>query len=405
MKRLLSILLCALCLATAPPARGQTAAEADYIRARREAMDAYDRAQATFNQKAALSNLERKLRSIIGPVSVPGFPQPGRINLEGLCLDEGCETLDGLLYRTTDWKRRLVVTTPALMESWMGVRRQSVDSALRTPSIFSDVFGSHAVTVRYASIPVPDAERRGIASAMLIREAQDVGRGPPEYVLVSVVRKGRIFIMLAPPAVRIDTLGVCGARLDSAFKLMPEPGRRSMEEEDRAYDAYYACYGEHLASIPGIERIVEQVMALADAVPPTAARNYGLSDDLAIQGTWRVVDARARMSNEPAMIIDGLIDRGTVEFTGSTVTMRQLPHGDLMVHAFSLDTLAALRQIRMIDTTAADSGKWVGIYKVTGDTMRLSLPISRDGNRPVPPASFNAPNTAAYVLTRDRRPR
>jgi uncharacterized protein (TIGR03067 family) len=261
-------------------------------------------------------------------------------------------------------------------------------------------FGSHAAALRYADLAVPDAQRRGIVSAMLILEAQDEWKWPPKSVVVSIVRKNRIYIMMTPTAVAIDTLAGCGARVDSVFSAKPDPRQITMEESDRAYRSYRACYAERVSTIPGIERIIEQVMTLADAVPPTAARNYGLADDAALQGTWRVADARARMSNEPAMIIDGLIDRGTVEFRDSTITMRQLPHADFMMHAFSLDTVTFPRKIRMIDTTAADGGKWVGLYRVSGDTLRLSLPISRDGSRPVPPASFNAPNTAAYILTR-----
>ena len=120
-----------------------------------------------------------------------------------------------------------------------------------------------------------------------------------------------------------------------------------------------------------------------------------------LQGLWRVTDARARMSNEPPMIIDGLVDRGTIEFRGNTVTMRQLPHVDLASFTFTLDTIASPRRLRMVDTTAADSAKWTGIYRIIGDTLRLSLPISHSSNNPVPPAGFNAPNTAAYIFRRE----
>lgn len=402
MKRIPSLLLCGLFLATDATARAQTAAEADYLRARRDAQAAYERSQATFNQKAALASLERKLRAIIGPVNVPSFPQPGQINLEAVCRgEEGCETLDGIIYRKQDWSRRLLVTTPALMSSWLGNGGVSIDSALRTPDKYSDAFGSHAAVLHYANLAVPDAQRRGIVAAMLILEAQDVGRWPPRSVIVTVVRKNRIYIMLAPTAVAIDTVPGCGARLDSAFRAKPDSVRQlSMQDEDKAYESYRACFAENLATVPGIDKVIDQVMALADAVPPTAAKNYGLSDDAALQGTWRVVDARARMSNEPAMIIDGLIGRGTVEFRDSTVIMRQLPHADFAAHPFFLDTLTFPRQLKMIDTTASDGGKWIGLYRVYGDTLRLSLPISRDGNRPSAPAAFNAPNTAAYILTR-----
>jgi uncharacterized protein (TIGR03067 family) len=126
------------------------------------------------------------------------------------------------------------------------------------------------------------------------------------------------------------------------------------------------------------------------------------ADQDVLQGTWRVVDARARMSNEPAMIIDGLIDRGTIEFAGTRVTMRQLGESDFASYDFTLDTLASPRRLRMIDLAARDSARWTGIYRVSRDTLRLSLPIEHYSNRPVPPAGFNSPNTVAYTFKRDR---
>jgi uncharacterized protein (TIGR03067 family) len=152
--------------------------------------------------------------------------------------------------------------------------------------------------------------------------------------------------------------------------------------------------------MPGIDSILRRVTTLIDGLKPDAAANYGLSDRDALEGRWRVADARARMSNEPAMIIDGMIGTGTVEFTGDTIRMRGLGHGDALTYSFTLDSATTPRRIRMVDAAAPDSGRWVGIYRVSGDTLRLSLPIEHFGNRPIPATSFNAPNTAAYILTR-----
>jgi uncharacterized protein (TIGR03067 family) len=123
----------------------------------------------------------------------------------------------------------------------------------------------------------------------------------------------------------------------------------------------------------------------------------------ALQGTWRIIDARARMSNEPAMTIDGMVGSGSVEFDGRTIRMRALGHGDVMTYSFTIDSSLSPRRIRMVDPTVPDSGRWVGIYRITGDTLRLSLPIEHFSDRPVPPAGFNAPNTAAYTFLRERR--
>ena len=85
-------------------------------------------------------------------------------------------------------------------------------------------------------------------------------------------------------------------------------------------------------------------LATRAAAQPSAANR--VRDHDALQGVWRVIDARARMSNEPAMIIDGLVDRGTVEFRGDTIILRQLGSGDRAVYLFSLDTAGRPRRIR-----------------------------------------------------------
>lgn len=142
-------------------------------------------------------------------------------------------------------------------------------------------------------------------------------------------------------------------------------------------------------------------LLIASGVLWAAFSPRGGRDLDALQGRWRVIDARARMSNEPAMIIDGVHDRGTVEFSGDTIRLRQLASDDA-VYTFTLDTVASPRRIRMINAKVADSAKWTGIYRISGDTLRLSLPVEHFSNRPVPPTGFNAPNTAAYILKRDR---
>jgi uncharacterized protein (TIGR03067 family) len=147
------------------------------------------------------------------------------------------------------------------------------------------------------------------------------------------------------------------------------------------------------------------LVALAAAAVASVAPNRSVTEQDALQGAWRVIDARARMSNEPAMNVDGIVDRGTIEFDGSRVTMRQLASADLASYEFRLDTVASPRRLRMFDPAVPDSAKWIGIYRLSGDTLRVSLPISHDSGHPGPPLAFNAPNTAAYTFKRDRSER
>jgi uncharacterized protein (TIGR03067 family) len=193
----------------------------------------------------------------------------------------------------------------------------------------------------------------------------------------------------------------CGARWDSAWKSLESSGVAPQRiNGDSLYADYRRCFADHRSQMPGIDSILSRVTRLIDALKPDAAANYGLADRDALDGRWRVADARARMSNEPAMLIDGMVGTGSVEFSRDTIRMRSLGHGDVLTYSFTLDSAASPRRIRMVDAAAPDSGRWVGLYRVNGDTLRLSLPIEHFGNRPTPPTAFNAPNTAAYIFTR-----
>lgn len=143
----------------------------------------------------------------------------------------------------------------------------------------------------------------------------------------------------------------------------------------------------------------------AAAMGLTSGLSQPASDLDRLQGTWRVVDARARMSNEPAMIIDGMVGRGTVVFLGTQVTMRELGDSDRATYEFRLDTIAKPRRIHLVDPAVPDSARWAGIYRISGDTLRLSLPVEHHSDRPIAPASFNGPNTVAYIFRRDSIPR
>src|SRR5512140_2840966 len=82
-----------LCSSISSGGYGQTSAEQSYLNARREAESTFTaRARAAGGStpamlalhKAALTDLERRLRPVIGAVDVRGFPHAGRISLESL---------------------------------------------------------------------------------------------------------------------------------------------------------------------------------------------------------------------------------------------------------------------------------------------------------------------------------
>jgi hypothetical protein len=94
----------------------------------------------------------------------------------------------------------------------------------------------------------------------------------------------------------------------------------------------------------------------------SAMRFVHAGDWETLQGSWVVLDARIRLDSAPAA--------------------------------------PSTRRIYL----AGDSGfTLAGIYRITGDTLRVALPIEHWNDRPIPPAGFGAPNTETLILTRAKR--
>ena len=259
-----------LLLSAASCAADQSGAEAEYLREKREAVRTLSRHRDPLlapGYDSLLKNLDRRLRAIVGEVNVPGLPRTGHLNLEGFYDGDAVfRMLDGLVFRTDDYSKQVFVTTPTIMSAWLAdnARGYSIDSALNSPGVLTAAIVGEAVMMRYADLPMADTKRKGVASAMLILTAQDIGPWPPDKLLVSVVRSDRIFIVQVPPAVAIDTISVCNARLMAAYNARPHP---SVASDDAAHTKYRACYAEHLSRIPGIEKIIGQVDSIVALLP------------------------------------------------------------------------------------------------------------------------------------------
>jgi hypothetical protein len=256
----------------------------EYLKLRREAVKASD---AHFfenvpldpryaDSKLVLADLERRLRSIVGSVDLSGFPQPGRINLEGLCAREvDCGLLDGIVYRDSSWDRELLVTTRGLMSGWLDDRKWEIgdparaEDALRSPDLLSGAVAGNSAFWRYADLPVPNGPKSGVVASMLVQRAQDYGPWPPDRLLLTVVRGERVFILQSGTSVKIDTLTVCNAAAHRAFEAAAASGQTPQQVDgDGIFAAYRSCYGEHLRDIPGIDQVIRQARDLVLALPP-----------------------------------------------------------------------------------------------------------------------------------------
>src|SRR5581483_1902609 len=133
----------------------------------------------------AIADLEEKLRGIVGEVSVKGVPSTGKINLESLTDAEvGYGMLDGMKYfDEKEDSPQLVVTTRYLLDKWLAAAAKDKDKSRRIAA--------------------------ELARAVLGGWAQDVGPNLDYWLIVTVVKDGKVYIGSVKPKSKVGEIAVC----------------------------------------------------------------------------------------------------------------------------------------------------------------------------------------------------
>jgi len=113
-------------------------------------------------ENKAVADLEKRLRDIVGPVAVKGFPPADTLNLALREHDEEFGDLDGLTSNSEG--QDVVVTTRPLLMAWLEQmvkdevkdRRlpTDVDAAVRQDGFYTFSLGADAAFAKYADLPV-----------------------------------------------------------------------------------------------------------------------------------------------------------------------------------------------------------------------------------------------------------
>lgn len=171
----------------------------------------------------AIADLEEKLRGIVGEVSVKGFPSAGKINLESLTDAEvGYGMLDGMTF--SDGKEdspQLVVTTRYLLDKWLAAAAKEKDksnrispeltSALQSDQFYTSSVGSDATYTRDANLEIAAPPGVDLVRAILGGWGQDVGPNQDYWMIVTVIKGGKVYIGSMKPKSKVGEIAACQA--------------------------------------------------------------------------------------------------------------------------------------------------------------------------------------------------
>jgi hypothetical protein len=231
-------------------------------------------------EKAALSDLEKQIRKIIGPVKIKGFPGEGRINLETLQKNMAeSDLLDGLSFGKNG-PETLLVTTDGLLKDYLKNHPDlptDVKAVSRSDSFYTVVFGDAAVVI-FADLPVKSPDGKSYVHAFLGRETQDIGPLVPFQIYVFVHRPGRLLLVYAHAKTEFAKVPECEREWDrfekkaseknAAYHASKEKNEKLDDEwskiRDDGFKAYVKCFGQKVQSAPTFAPATSQAQSIVD---------------------------------------------------------------------------------------------------------------------------------------------
>ncbi|WFU21197.1 hypothetical protein QA649_24100 [Bradyrhizobium sp. CB1717] len=264
-------LLCLLVLAI--PARA-AAPEQNYLDLRDRYIAKFSKAKEndeTFKQHdAALEELTRVLRGLVGPVTIKGLPADGKSNVDTLFKgDSGFGHLDGLGFASEGDKMQAVVTTTGLLKHWLSEHRadgmpQEIGAAIKSDRFYYQAI-QDAAFAKYAELPVTKPASASAAVAVLgVRGNGDL-KGPPREIGVVAIKGDKVFFLSATDAAKTAEIPTC----EKVWKQMMarKTPQDAMAKEDQAMDAYTKCFAKEAPSQSWFGAAVQTAQSQLDLLP------------------------------------------------------------------------------------------------------------------------------------------
>lgn len=275
---MLILLATAAAAQAASPVQDYLAARDAYLKTFKGSAPGGD-SPATAAHDRALGDLEARLRSIVGPTRIEGFPAEGKINLDSLAEgDASFGLLDGLVYAAPDDKTRIVVTTRELLDQWFAGHRRwwndkndmppGLEPALKSEAFYTQALYTDAYFFEFIDLPVTQPAGATFAFAALVGRAQDVGLETPDEIVVTLLRGGRAYVIVASAAAKAETTPQCvqsWKRAEAqAEKAASDKGDQLREAGYRAYRRCFAAQAPRQSYFPALRK---QAQALIDELP------------------------------------------------------------------------------------------------------------------------------------------
>jgi len=189
----------------------------------------------------AAADLEKRLKDIVGPLAVKGFPPADKLNLALSEHEEEFGNLDGLTSYSQG--QDMVVTTKPLLRAWVEGKAKEkdkdarlpadVDAAIRQGNFYTFSVGQDAAFEKSADLPVTKPAGADLAFAALGVFAQAEGHWVPDAIVATDIKGDRVFVGNVKLKAAVGEIFACEAIWTKAQEKHPE----ALEQVERDYRA------------------------------------------------------------------------------------------------------------------------------------------------------------------------
>lgn len=287
MRRLIALVLFLM----AAPATSAPSPEQSYLAARDHAVAALKKMSSKkqdTEETRLRAGLEKQLQALINPPTLDGFPGPAAMSPETLLIgDVGADSLDGLTFHSKDDASSLLVTTEALLRSWLQAHKDiwkderlptDLDAAFRSETFYTQAASPDAAVSIFASLPIRKPDGATSAVAFLAEESQDIATEPPEQIAVVVAKGGKIFIAMVKVEAKPGPIDACAAvwkdfeaKSQAALKKYDASGLKDQKSFDDSTKlerqgevAFHKCWSEKASGAAEFPALTKQAQAMVD---------------------------------------------------------------------------------------------------------------------------------------------
>lgn len=240
--------------------------------------------------EAAVADLEKRMKAIVGPVKIKGLGSPG-FSLPILVYEDGpTRMLDGITVSNKDGSANALVTPEPLFQAWLAARAKDKDApaefgkglsaAAQSDYFYTFTVANEGTITPYTALPVAAVEGETALAALALHSDDSPRNNPPSSIVVVRLAEGKATIAVTELKGDVKAIAACDALwkpFATKIAALQAAAEKENKDDDPRWDeiakleddggaAFRTCFVKEVPSQPVFAAATKQAEAFLQAV-------------------------------------------------------------------------------------------------------------------------------------------